>query len=301
MRDYYYYGIANIPIAIIGFIINCLALYCMWKLFHNRGFGLSNANCFLLALNLWDTLTCLVIIPAKCAYYMENKCLDDQPGIFKYTAAINTYCSSFFIALIAFNRYLAFSRPFKHQSILTRERVLVLLAFALGMGLVVPIMLFFRLRCFRILCMIIAILLMCAILIFYGLILKSVEDSRSAVRSFRHNNENRIQGRQRRINLNVVMILTAYITSLSCQYGFVLNHMIKQTTQSQVDIDIGTLIYNMNCVCNPMIYVLRSSSYRRVLKNLFGCRRRRIRNGVRRNKIFVLELPQCLPAAIKSC
>ena len=295
MRDYYYYGAANIPIAIVGFIINCLALYCLWK--SNRGLELSNANRFLLALNLWDTFTCLVLIPSKCMYYMTTRYFDEQPKIFKYTGAINTYCSSFLITLIAFNRYLAVSRPFRHQTILTKERVSILLASALGVGLLIPTMVFTRLRAFGTLTFIVAILILCTILVLYCLILKEVNDSHKVVRSFRRNEE-RIPRRQARISFNVVILLTAYITCLGCFYGFLLNHVGKRfSSQSQSHIDIGILIFNMNSICNPVIYVLRSSSYRRVLKSLFGCRRHRIgmRNRVRRNRIAVLEQPQPVP------
>ena len=93
MIDYYYYGIANIPITIVGFIINCLALYCLWR--SNRGWKLSNTKRFLLALNLWDTFTCLVLVPTKCIFYMSTEYLDEKLPTIKYIVATNTWCSNF--------------------------------------------------------------------------------------------------------------------------------------------------------------------------------------------------------------
>lgn len=290
---YYYYGVANIPVAMIGFVINCLALYCLWK--SSRGLKLSSANRFLLALNLWDTFTCLFLVPARCIYYMTAEHLHyDKPPIIKYIGSINTWCSTFFITLVALNRYLAVSRPFSHQAILTRRRVAILLMSAVGIGLLIPTLIIIYLPLFGSLSMMFCVLELCVIITFYCLILRTVNNSSVAVRSMRRN-EDRIPRRQRQISWNVVILLTAYITCSCCHYGFILRHIINKTPQTQIDIDIGVLIYNMNSLCNPVIYVLRSSSYRDVLKNLFGLRRRTVRNRVRRNRIAILEPRQPLP------
>ena len=92
----------NIPLSLIGSIINITALYCLWCI--RRNSELSKLDKLVLTLNTADTVFSAIFLPAKIMSYFLNPDLKSKPC---YMNGVNIFFTLFIISLIAFNRQIS--------------------------------------------------------------------------------------------------------------------------------------------------------------------------------------------------
>ena len=123
--EYFFLGIAYIPLSIVGSILNVYGLYSLLKFIQKKNhleFG--NFERLILALNISDSLTCSIGLPMKIILFMLNTTTLRKV---KYVYSIDVICqlaSLLLLTGISFNNYVKITKsPTKYGSMLTKRKI----------------------------------------------------------------------------------------------------------------------------------------------------------------------------------
>ena len=180
----------NVPLSLIGSIINSTALYCLWYI--KRNSELSNSDKLVLTLNLADTVFSAIILPTKIMSYFLNPGLKSKPRYHGYMDGVNIVFTSFIISLIAFNRYIKISKAPRHHVIFSKIRLHRILAIILIISLLLPALIFVDLALLANISVLMLISTNILLFVFYTLIKRTIKASRRriAARINVNNNDN---------------------------------------------------------------------------------------------------------------
>ena len=264
----------NIPLSLIGSIINITALYCLWCT--KRNSTLSNSDTLVLSLNTADTVFLAIILPSKFMSYIVEPDLKSKPRYHGYMDAVNIYFTSFLISLIAFNRYIKISKASRHHIILSKARLRVILVLGLTLSLLLPIHIFFNITLFAKLSPLILISTNILLFVLYALIIRTVKLSRKRMVAQMNQTGNTsatqevvVNIRESRLSRNVLILISAYFFCCFCLFAMLINHVIEPNTKNLDLVKIGVWFMSLNSVINPIIYTLRNHAYQRIIKRLF--------------------------------
>ena len=265
----------NIPLSLIGSIINITALYCFWCT--KRNSTLSNSDKLVLALNTADTVFLAIILPSKVMSYIVEPELKSKPRYHGYMDAVNFFFTSFLISLIAFNRYIKISKASRHHVILSKARLHGILMTALTLSLLLPILIFFNLTLIAKLMSLILISTNILLFVFYALIKRTIKLSRTRIAAQMNQMGNStsatqevvVNSRESRLSRNVLILISAYFFCCFCLFAMLINHLVEPNQKNLDFVKIGVWFMSLNSVINPIIYTLRNHAYQRIIKRLF--------------------------------
>ena len=267
----------NIPLSLIGSILNVIALYCLWCT--KRNSTLSNSDKLILVLNTADTVFSAIILPTKVASYILEPDLRSKPRYHCYMDAVNIFFTSFVISLIAFNRYIKISKASRHHVILSRTRLRNLLITGMTLSLMLPTIIFLDLIVFANLSAFLLFSTNIQLIVFYALITRTTRSSRRRINArtksvgnsigIRGNHEVVVNSRVSRLSHNVLILMSAYFFCCFCLFAMLINLIVKPNQKNTDLIKIGVWFMSFNSVINPIIYTLRNRAYQRILISLF--------------------------------
>ena len=142
---FYHLGFVYIPISFIGSMINIISFYCLLKYRARSILGFRNQERLLMALNISDFLQCAFIMPWKAITYITQPGLKTKPMSLLYFDCIFFLSSSWIILCIAVNNYIKISRPSQYDQILSKGRLIVLMATTQVFSIGSPALLFVNL------------------------------------------------------------------------------------------------------------------------------------------------------------
>ena len=265
----------NIPLSLIGSILNITALYCFWCT--KRNSTLSNSDTLILALNTADTVFLAIILPSKFMSYIVEPELKSKPRYHGYMDAVNFSFTSFLISLIAINRYIKISKASRHHLILSKGRLHGILVTGLTLSLLLSISMFFSLTLIANLMSLILISTNVLLSVFYALIIRTVRLSRRRIAAQMNQmgndasttEETNANSRESRLSHNVLILMSGYFFCCFCLFAVLINHVIEPTQKNKDLVKIGVWFMSLNSVINPIIYTLRNHAYQRIIKRLF--------------------------------
>ena len=245
----------NIPLSLVGSILNVLALYCVWR--NKRQSCLSNSDKLFLVLNVADSVYCMIILPVKVISYLLNPTMTVKPRYHGYLDALSFCFTSLTVILIAFNRFVKISKASRHHVILPSVRLHKLLLTALTVSLLLPMTIFFNLQVAAKLNAVMLIGTNILLWIFYALITRTQKQSRR-----RTLNNNRFGGNRNqeivskmaelRLSRNVLVIISAYFFCCACLLAMLINHVVKPTQRNHDLIKVGVWFMSLNSLINPI-------------------------------------------------
>lgn len=262
----------NFSFALVGSILNVLALYCFWRIKRQNG-NLGNSDKLTLVLNIGDTVYCVIFLPVKVITYVLNPSYTVRPLHFSFIDSINFVFSSLTISLIAFNRFLKIAKSSKYHLILPTRRLHVLLFMTIFVSVFISTLIFVNSRVAANLAAIVLISTIILLVVFYTLIRKKMNSSRIRVNTSIANSTNSYSPTELRLVRIVLILISAYFCCCICLFVMLLNHVISPSQQNRELIKIGVWAMALNSLINPVIYALRTPSYQRIIKKLFRLNR----------------------------
>ena len=269
----------NIPLSLIGSIINITALYCLWCI--KRNSELSNSDKLVLTLNTADTVFSAIILPLKITSYFLNPDLKSKPRYHVNMDGVNIFFTSFIISFIAFNRYIKMSKASRHHVILSKTRLHRILALGFILSLLLPTLIYIDITLMANISALMLISTNIQLFVFYALIKRTTKASRRRIGARKNVNNNGngttsisktqdvvVSNRERRLSRNVLILMSAYFFCCFCLFAMLINHSIKESSTSFDLIKIGVWFMSLNSVINPVIYTLRNHAYQRIIKRL---------------------------------
>ena len=256
----YFFSIGNIIISLSGTTGNILSLFCMWKLgrLHMEA---NNADKLLMALNMIDLYQCTITVPYQAFTYLKSK--SGSGFLYSYLTAVGFWFSSFMVVLIALNRYIKISKPSRYHITMNKRRVTITICVSLLFSIIAPLTF---LMSVIVMGAINAIILICTILLlpsFYLLIKRKMTRSRGRVKA----TITSVNAVESKVNRNVLILIVVYFLCTFDLFIMTCTFIFNQYDYNHMRV--GVMLMSANSALNPVIYVLRDTSFRRKLRALF--------------------------------
>ena len=274
--EYFYLGIALIPLMLVGCVANLYTLYCLVKRKQRIGnvankFG--NLETLLLALTISDTVFCLGNLPVKTTIYLLHPAMKEKPRYLGYMDAACFWSSSLIIILIAANNYIKISRPQKYHQMLSRRRIQALVTVVVLVSVSISLIIFPQIRIFGVISVLMFLFTITMLSVLYFLISRTMKYSQARVDMHAgNNNENNLRAgkkhlAQRRVTKNILVLVLAYfVCCLSVLVCLVL-FIISPSRSTKELVKFGTYVMSLSCIIDPCVYVLKNKGLgRKTLK-----------------------------------
>ncbi|XP_066922322.1 melanocortin receptor 5-like [Clytia hemisphaerica] len=267
--EYFYIGIALIPLFFVGSLANIYTLYCLVKRKQRkdvvRKFG--NLETLLFTLTISDTIFSLGYLPIKITIYLLNPTMKEKPRYFGYMDAACFWSSTLITILIAANNYVKIFWPQKYHRLLSRKRIRALVILVMLISAVIPLVIFPAIQIFGALMLLAFVFIIITLFVLYYLIRKTMKRSQTQVESHKtgsNNTENNMRARkkqiaQRKVTKNILVLLLAYSVCCSTLLVCILLYIISPSRSKKEMVKFGGYVMSLNCIIDPCVYVLKNN------------------------------------------
>ena len=282
---FYHLGFVYIPISFIGSMINIISFYCLLKYRARSILGFRNQERLLMALNISDFLQCAFIMPWKAIAYITQPGLRTKPMSVLYFDCIFFWSSSWIILCIAVNNYIKISRPSQYDQILSKGRLIVLMATTQVFSIGSPALLFVNLYIGIVVNGLTFLLFLILLPLFYILIIREMRLSRRRT----ENNRVGIQQQNNKVDIEEVEDGSPETTSKkNINVAVEVNQPVQRPTEEHINAEdendpeaIRSVQPTLQSVSRETNEIKKTSSSiveRRVVKNVlilvavfYGC------------------------------
>ena len=248
-------------IAALGTILNGLSLYCQWKTRRAREFD--NSARLLLNLSVCDFVNSIFIVPVFCAGYHYWKLRSNCTAL-KTQAVFNNLnglYSSCLIIIITYNRYLKIAKFATYHRIMSRKRNIIVILGAFLTSLATSLIAIVNIKSMLLVAGILVIFTVITVPVLYFLLYKMMRANQRVTPACQRRNRNN------KVLKNLILLITCY---LLCNLPVLclLIHVFITKKDIYYEARVGHAITTLSSVLNPIIYVLRDTTYRRTLLSL---------------------------------
>ena len=271
MEDYSLKNIAfaYIPIVIIGGVTNIVTFCCLVRFMSRNTNRQGNYERLALALNVFDSIFCMVAVPMKMYIYLLGIDAENKPLYLVSIEGICFWASSLLVVLIAGNSYFKMTRPVRYNATITAQRIYISIFVTFGFACLGAVIAVYHRTVFELISGLLIILTIISLFVFYQRIQSAVQQSHDRVRSSLNDKGKRIKELvEQKYAKNVLLLVFTY--SICCAKALALFLLYIIFRPNQKDIrelrEIATYLITITAIINPCIYVLRGNSYIKLKK-----------------------------------